>query len=504
MTTDTLDWIAKWADYTPDKIAVTSFDSEEKYTYSQIHVYANRLVEKFEELGLQEGDRIAVLAEHSLHYIVLLSACQRSGIIIVPLNYRLSLSDIEMLFLDCSPALLLYSENQKEKLGQLSIPLPKTIHLDVIERYYKDGVDVKPIAVQIKEKNPIFIFYTSGTTGRPKGVIYTNKMMFWNSLNTSMQLGITFRDSTINTLPPYHTSGWNIFITPLLHKGAQIDMVEKFDAERILCLLELNKTTLFMALPTMLAMMQKTEVFNRVNLEHLRFIISGGETVSPSLLKLWKEKKGISIRPGYGLTEAGPSITSLHHDIAMTKPESIGKPNFYLKTKIVLSTGRKARVNEVGEFCIKGNIVSPGYWNNSTKTNNKIKNGWLHTGDLVTKDKDGFLFLKGRQDDMYISGGENVHPQEITATLLTCENVMKATVLSVDDPVWGQCGVAFVVLENEKSLKKVKTFVNKKLASFKRPKHIIILDEIPLTSVGKISRKKLLAYYKVYKAKLQP
>ncbi|MEY8850089.1 class I adenylate-forming enzyme family protein [Psychroserpens sp. XS_ASV72] len=503
MTTDTLDWIAKWADYTPDKIAVTSYDSEERYTYSQLDIYANRLVEKFESFGLQEGDRIAVLAEHSLHYIVLLSACQRSGIIIVPLNYRLSISDLNALFIDSNPALLLYSETQKHKLEQLSVSLPRTIHLDRIKLYYQNEVVVKPRLSQIKEKNPIFIFYTSGTTGQPKGVIYTNKMMFWNSLNTSMQLGITFRDSTINTLPPYHTSGWNIFLTPLLHKGAHIGMVEKFDAERVLCLLELNRTTLFMALPTMLAMMQKTEVFSRVNLDHLRFIISGGETVSPNLLKYWKEKKDIAIRPGYGLTEAGPSITSLHHNIAMSKPDSIGKPNFYLKTKIVTSEGRKARINEVGEFCIKGDIVTSGYWNNSTETNNKIKNGWLHTGDLVMKDKDGFLFLKGRKDDMYISGGENIHPQEITNKILACNSVVKATVLSVEDQVWGQCGAAFVVLKKGKTIDDVKAFIDKNMISFKRPKHIIVLDDIPLTSVGKISRKKLIKYYNDYKAKLQ-
>ncbi|RSK41885.1 class I adenylate-forming enzyme family protein [Mangrovimonas spongiae] len=499
----TLDWIAKWADYTPNKVAVTSFDSEEKYTYKDLDAYANKLVEKFESFGLQEGDRIAVLAEHSLHYIVLFCACQRSGMILVPLNYRLSLSDLQALIVDCNPSLLLFSETQKEKLEELAIPLPKTIHLDVIKYYYKNDVVVKSKTYHIKEKNPIFIFYTSGTTAKPKGVIYTNGMMFWNSLNTSMQLGITFRDSTINTLPPYHTSGWNIFITPLLHKGAHIGMVEKFDSERVLCLLELYETTLFMALPTMLGMMQKTEVFKRVNLEKLRFIISGGETVSSSLLKHWKQEKNITIRPGYGLTEAGPSITSLHHEAVMSKSGSIGKPNFYLKTKIVTASGKRARVNEVGELCIKGNIVTPGYWNNSVETKSKIKNNWLYTGDLVVKDKDGFLYLKGRKDDMYISGGENIHPQEITSKLLMCNSVLKAAVLSVSDPVWGQCGVAFVVVKEGKNLNDILAFVKDNLVSFKRPKHIILLEDIPLTSVGKISRKKLLACYKVYKDNLK-
>ena len=160
-------------------------------------------------------------------------------------------------------------------MEQLLVPNLKTIAFETLKRYYQKATDFPAKIFQIKPENPLFIFYTSGTTGAPKGVIYTNKMLFWNSLNTSMQLGITFRDSTINILPPYHTSGWNIFVTPLLHKGAHIGMLEKFDAEKILCLLELNKTTLFMALPTMLLMMQKTPVFKDVNLKKLRYIISG-------------------------------------------------------------------------------------------------------------------------------------------------------------------------------------------------------------------------------------
>lgn len=493
---NTLDWIAKWADYTPHKIALTSYDTNEKITYSNLNDYAIKLVDKFKEIGLEEGDRIAVLAEHSLEYIVLFIACQRLGVILVPLNYKLSINELQKLLLDCTPTVVIFGDNYFGKLQQLSLSNKLSLSIKDIKYFFKNHIVKNNNKYFIKEENPLFIFYTSGTTGNPKGVIYTNKMLFWNSLNTSMQLGITFRDSTINTLPPYHTSGWNVFITPLLHKGAHIGMLQKFDAEKILCLLELNKTSFFMALPTMLLMMQKTEVFKKVNLKKLRYIISGGEKVSSKLVSHWKKEKNIFIRPGYGLTEAGPSITSLHHKMAALKPNSIGKPNFYIETKIVDKKGNSVKDNQIGELCIKGNIVTPGYWNNSVKTQEKIKQGWLFTGDYVFKDEEGYLFMKGRKNDMYISGGENIYPQEIEAHLETFKNVKKAVVLSVKDKKWGERGIAFLTTLNEEvTVAEIRNFLKETLVAFKHPKYIFILNEIPLTSVGKVSRKKLLKYF---------
>ncbi len=493
---NTLDWIAKWADYTPTKIALSSFDTDEQYTYFEVHVYANRLIEKLLSLGLEEGDRIAVLAEHSIDYIVLFSACQRLGIILVPLNFRQVNSEINNLIKDCNPILFIYSKKQKQKRDALDLKVKHIYAFSELKEKYKMDFIPSKRSFRIKEDNPLFIFYTSGTTGKSKGVIYTNKMLFWNSLNTSMQLGITFRDATINTLPPYHTSGWNIFVTPLLHKGAKVGMLEKFDADKTLCLLELNKISLFMALPTMLQVMQKSTVFKEVKLQNLRYIISGGESVKPAIVSYWKSEKNINIRPGYGLTEAGPSITSLHHKMALLKPNSIGKPNFYLETKIINALGEKVKENELGELCIKGEVVTPGYWNDSVKTNKQIKNGWLLTGDFVYKDAEGYLYLRGRKNDMYISGGENIYPQEIELQLERYSEIKKAVVLSMDDEKWGQCGVAFITLKNKScTLNEIKKFLNKTLTSYKHPKHIFILEEIPLTSLGKISRKKLTHYF---------
>jgi len=493
---NTLDWIAKWADYTPDKIAVTSYDDQESYTYAAIHNYANHLVNHLISINIQEGDRVAVLAEHGPFYLVLFSACQRLGAILTPLNYRLSQAEIGDLIADCRPSLLIYSKAQETKINFETAEMPCYSISELATIFKSEEKAVSTIKKEIKESNPLFLFYTSGTTGMPKGVLYTNKMLFWNSLNTSMQLGITFKDSTINALPPYHTSGWNIFITPLLHKGAHIGMVEKFDAERVLYLLDENKTTLFMALPTMLTMMQKTDMFQKAKLADLRYIISGGEMVSFELVSHWKTEKNIDIRPGYGLTEAGPSITSLHHEMVLLKPNSIGKPNFYLSIKIIDENGKSLKENEIGELCIQGDIITPGYWNNSVATRDKIKDGWLHTGDLVCSDSEGYLYLKGRKDDMYISGGENIYPQEIEFCIEKLIGIKEALVLPVKDQKWGSCSIAFVTCNDPLiTSESIHDFLKANLADYKHPKYIFVLDEIPLTSLGKVSRKKLYEYF---------
>ena len=490
-----LDWIAKWANYTPESVALISHDTGETYTYMQLHIYALRLVEKFKQMKLQEGDRIAVIAEHNLSYIVLMSSCQRLGLILVPLNYKKTTLEIQSLLQDCSPSLIIYSENQKEQISTVEIGVTPQMTITQLKYIYQQKFTIQNETFHIKEDVPLFIFYTSGTTGQPKGVLYTNKMMFWNSLNTSMLLGINYNDSTLISTPPYHTSGWHIFLTPLLHKGGKIGMQQKFDATCVLDLISKHRISLYMALPTMLNMLQNAPSFPEADLSSLRYIISGGEAVSQQLVERFMEEKNIPVRQGYGLTEAGPGITSLHHHMIAKKPNSIGKPNFYLDFRIVTQNNRDARPFETGELYLHGDVVTPGYWNNSVETNKKIKNGWLQTGDLVYADSEGFLYIKGRKDDMYISGGENIYPKEVEHAIQSIPGVEKAVLLVVDNEKWGQIGIAFVQVNEAITADYIRLQLNQNLVSFKHPKYIFILKEIPLTSMGKVSRKKLMEFY---------
>ena len=485
-----LDWISKWADYQPNKIAVSDMETGENFTYLELHQKANSIVSLLKEQH-KEGDRIAVIMEHSPFLIALFSACQRLGLILVPVNYKLSATEIQDLLKDCEPSLVIYSEFFDHLLLWVKESFCTIKLADFNDKVRSFKNSFLPSQFEIDAETPVFLFYTSGTTSTPKGVLYTNKMLFWNSLNTTMQLGITPEDVTLSILPPYHTSGWNVFLTPILHNGGKIVMLSKFDAQKVIYHLQKEKISLLMGLPTVLQMITKYSSFHTADFSHLRYIISGGEAISKETIEQWKFEKNVDIRPGYGLTEAGPSITSLHQDFILSKPNSIGKPNFYVQLDVVDEKGNSLPNDEIGELKIKGEIVTPGYWNNSVATKDKIKNSWFHTGDLACRDSDGFFYLMGRMDDMYISGGENIFPQEIEKVLNQHSAVAKAVVIPVNDEIWGKKGIAFVKVKEGASESELREFLKDKLAKFKHPKEFVFLEEFPVTGFGKISRKDL-------------
>ena len=489
-----LDWIAKWADYKPHKTAVSDLGTGETFSYRDLHYLSNAVVSLLKD-DFKEGERIAVLMEHSPFLIALFSACQRLGLILVPLNYKLSGKEISDQLNDCEPSLLIYSEFFEHQISLIKEVFNTTKLIAFKDKVQKNLKEKQDYYFEISAELPVFLFYTSGTTSSPKGVLYTNTMLFWNSLNTSMQLGITEEDITLNILPPYHTSGWNIFLTPLLHNGGKIVMQSKFDAEKVVHYLEEEKISLLLALPTVLQMISKSESFKTADLSALRYIISGGEAISREVIERWKFEKNVDIRPGYGLTEAGPRITSLHQDFILTKSNSIGKPNFYVQLDIVDSKGNTVQNNQLGELKIKGEMVTPGYWNNSVATKDKIKNSWFHTGDLAYRDEEGFYYLCGRMDDMYISGGENIFPQEIEKVLNQHPQIDQSLIIPMNDEIWGKKGVAFIKTNSQITDENIRDFLKDKLAKFKQPKEFFLMKDFPVTGFGKISRKDLIRIF---------
>ncbi len=492
------DWISKWSVYTPDKIAVRSADEGISYSYEELHRISTRLARYLEEdFHISEGDRIAVLSQHSPEYLLLFIAAQRLGAILVPLNYRSPVKELVYCIRDVEPQLFLvdtktYASKSSSVKRQLNIE-PQS--LSGIVKDCK-ALNFEERRSEIRPDQPVFIFYTSGTTGKPKGVIYTNKMLFWNSLNTSVQLEITSKDFTLNVLPPYHTSGWNVLVLPMLHRGARVDFMKVFKPDEVLNYLKNNEISLFLAIPTMLKMMLNSKAIDSLNVPKLKYMIVGGENLSVSLIDAWAEK-GILLRQGYGLTEAGPCITSLHHHDALWKKGSIGKPNFYVDYKIVDEANNEMKVNEPGELCLSGNIVTPGYWNNSSYTLEKIKDGWFHTGDIVSMDEGGFMHIHGRKNQLFISGGENIYPSEIENILIKTEYIKEAAVIGVKDNKWGEAGVAFIVRESEKITEnKIKAILSKNLVRYKIPREFIFLESLPKIGIGKTDRKRLLKIYK--------
>ncbi len=486
----TTDWIGTWADLLPDHIALKEAESEEALSYAQLNRAGNNVAYRLiHELGLQPGDRIAVLAEWSIAYVAIFVAAQKTGCILVPLNYRLAAPELAYMLEDSTPSLFIADEKHLP-LMQSAASDKKVEHLESFAEFQSDNKEAEP--TDFSEDHPIFILYTSGTTGRPKGAIYTHKMLFWNSINTALGLLINSEARTLNVMPPFHTGGWNVLLTPLLHHGGYTCLVKKFEADTILRLLESERPTIFMGVPTMLGMMGQCDHFEKTDLSSLHYVIVGGEAMPVPLIEQWQDK-GIAIRQGYGMTEVGPNLTSLHQSDAIRKRGSIGKPNFYVKTSIVNSQGVPVVQGESGELWIQGPMVTPGYWQNPEATKASRSGEWFRTGDMALQDEEGYLYIVDRIKNMFISGGENVYPAEVERVLVQINGVEEAAVIGVPDAKWGESGAAFVVLNHEIKIseEELKSACRQQLAKFKVPQHIRFVEALPKNDTGKINRQAL-------------
>ncbi|MEO1258916.1 MAG: long-chain fatty acid--CoA ligase [Bacteroidota bacterium] len=491
------DWAAKWAVYSPEKIAFKEYETSRALTFFELNKLANRLAHYLiQTCKLKKGDRVAILAENNLEYLVLFSVAQKTGLILVPVNYRLASTEIDYLLKNCEPRLIICEDKflEKIKTGFVEKNIPYLLEINELKQICNKGKntanDLFFDNMKIEVNDPVFILYTSGTTGFPKGALYTHKMLFWNSINTAMSLIVNTESRTVNCMPPFHTGGWNVLTTPFFHHGGYTCLMKKFDPVQVLQLIDSEQVTIFMGVPTMLGMMADLPAFEQTDFSSLKYIIVGGEPMPVPLIEKW-DAKGVPIRQGYGMTEVGPNLTSLHQRDAIRKKGSIGRQNFYVQTKIIRPDGNETEINEAGELLLRGPMVTPGYWRNEEASKKAIKNNWFYTGDMVRQDEEGYLFIVDRIKNMFISGGENVYPAEIERVLIAHEKINEAAVIGVADKKWGEVGKAFIVKKENISETEIIDYCRTKMAKFKVPKYIEFLSELPKNDTGKIDRQEL-------------
>lgn len=491
------DWAAKWALYQSDKLALKEYETGRTLNYADLNRLGNRLAHRLTDAyQIQKGDRVAILAENCLEYLLLFVAAQKTGCILVPLNYRLTSPEIDFLLKNSEPKLLIAEAKFREKLdaGKVSQNLPfrwsieeMAIFCDKHKNRPEDGhFEITPV----EENDPIFILYTSGTTGFPKGALYTHSMLFWNSINTGLSLIVNAESRTVNCMPPFHTGGWNVLTTPFLHYGGYTCLIKKFDPAIVLQLIGKEQVTIFMGVPTMLKMMAELPGFEATNLSSIYYIIVGGEPMPIPLIEKWHEQR-VPIRQGFGMTEVGPNLTSLHHRDAIRKKGSIGRPNFYVDIQIVDENGMPCPPGQAGELLLKGPMVTPGYWRNEAETKKAFIGSWFRTGDMAKQDAEGYLYIVDRIKNIYISGGENVYPAEVERVLVSHPNINEAVVIGVPDDKWGEVGKAFVVKKGSLSETEIIDYCRGQLAKFKVPKSVVFLDELPKNDTGKMDRQGL-------------
>lgn len=489
------DWFTKWSKYQPHKTAVSEVDTLSSLSYQELNNCAKGLCQLFQKkYGLQKGDRVLIIAPFTCSYIPLLGVAQKMGIILVPVNYRLSAREVAFMVENAAPSLIFIDKEYQHLLNESHLQPKQVIAWEMLEEWVHDLKTVDTIfdGLPIEPSHPALILYTSGTTGFPKGAIYTHGMMVWNSFNTAMRLSLHTEDRTLMVMPPFHTGGWNVLTTPLLHFGGTVILMPKFSAEAVLQLVEEEKISIFMMVPTMVRMVTESPQFEAADFSSLRYLIVGGEALPISLIETW-DQKGVPIRQGYGLTEAGPNITSLEARDNIRKRGSIGFPNFYVQHRLVTENENDAQPNEPGELWIKGPIVTPGYWKNPEATRKALVDGWFRTGDILIEDEEGYLFVVDRIKNLFISGGENVYPAEIEKHLLSHNSVREVAVIGVPDEKWGEVGMAFIVLKpgEKEEAEAFKQHCQEGLAKFKIPKYFQFIEELPKNETGKIDRKKL-------------
>jgi fatty-acyl-CoA synthase len=466
------------------------------YSYAEMYAVTNRLSRMLlNRHSVKPGDRVAVLSQNTIEYLFLYFAVQQIGAVLVPVNFRLSAREIEFILTDCSARLLIVQEQYLSMvtgMSAASVPSNRITMDDVSSAAHDTSLVSLPLPECAKFDDPCMILYTSGTTGRPKGALVTNKMVFWNSINTEMRLNITSNDVTLTFAPFFHTGGWHVLTTPFIHHGATIIFLNSFNAERIVELCDKEKVTVLFGVPTMMKMMSETAAFGTSTMESVRFAIVGGEPMPIPQIELW-QKKGVPIRQGFGLTEVGPNCFSLPEEDAIRKKGSIGFPNFYIETKIVKESGEPAGLNEPGELLLRSPVVTPGYWNNPGATKEAIVDGWFHTGDIVRCDVEGYFYVVDRKKDMFISGAENVYPAEVEHFLYTHPDVAEAAVVGVPDEKWGEVGKAFIVVKNDSAVttEDLRTFCTGQLAKYKIPKYFELISELPKGHSGKVLKRAL-------------
>ncbi len=487
------DWIAKWAYYTPGKLAIRDNPSGLSWNYGNFNNRVEALVRFLQDdLHLTKGDRIAVFSKNRAEYVFLFFACQKLGTLLVPLNFRLMPREIDLLLNDAKPSVLFFEEEFRERIAGLkSIKQNTSLEIEKITPFLRDSFpeSLPPKIRRHDENDAVMILYTAGTTGLSKGAIITHKMLFWNSVNTALRLDITSADHTQSYAPFFHTGGWNVLLTPFIHHGASHTLLSGFNADLILQLMEKEKTTLLFGVPTMMQILADSPLFDKADLSSVRYAIVGGSPMPIPLINIWHEK-GIPIRQGYGLTEVGPNCYSLHQDDAIRKRGSIGFPNFYIEARVVDERGVDCPDNTVGELWMKSPVVTPGYWKNEKATRESITAGWFHTGDMVKRDEEGYYFVVDRKKNMYISGGENVYPAEVERFFYSHPEIKEIAVIGVPDKKWGEAGKAFIVLQENSALtaENLFAYARGQLAKFKTPKYIVFVKEIPKNEAGKVDR----------------
>jgi len=478
------------AEIAPDRIAFVERATGRSLTYRDLDLRAERAARILLARGLVRGDRVAALTLNDIAFFEILLGCAKAGLVLVPLNWRLAIDELAAILSDCTPRLLIHDAANADAAGQLERRGgPPVLSLATYEA--ETIAPAEPLGDGAWPADGLwYLLYTSGTTGRPKAVMQTFGMAMANYVNIAQAIDLTSADRTLNMLPLFHTAGINLHTLPTLIAGGRVTVMPKFDPEQTLAAIGAGEVTCFFGVPAIYQALAAQRGFAHADLGRVRSWGCGGAPLPIPLLRRFLDR-GARVCNGYGMTETGPTVFLMDPDHVEAKLGSVGKAQILSQIRIVDADGKDVPAGLAGEVWIRGQNVTPGYWNNPEATRAAFaEDGWLKTGDVGRRDAEGYAYLVDRIKDMYISGGENVYPAEIEQVLLDHPDVLEAAVVGAPDERWGEVGRAFVVGRPGRSpaADALRAHCRGHLAAFKVPKSISLVSELPRTAAGKVQK----------------
>jgi fatty-acyl-CoA synthase len=498
------DILGERARLSPDAVALIHVPTRRQFTYGELNRRALQCTRVWTDLcSLRPGDRVCILSENRVEYVDAFWAAGKSGIILVPLGTRSTAHELHQILADCGPRCLMYSARYEKLANELQqlVAFEHLLSLDAEDNPTKvlsyakaiSRVRPDPLATRLQPEDIFCLLYTSGTTGRPKGVMIPHRQIAWNAYNTVLSWQLRQSDRVQVYTPMYHAGGLTVFMTPLFAIGGSIVLHDGFDVAEILQAFRDYECTLLFGVPTIFKMLLDSPEFAALDFSHLRWCASGGAPLPLQLLRAYQER-GLIFRQGYGLTEVGVNCFAVNDEDTPRKPGSIGKPMMFTEAKLVNPEGNQVAPDEVGELCLRGPHVCRGYWNNPAATAQVLDaEGWFHTGDLARCDEDGFFYIAGRSKDMIISGGVNIYPAEIEKELLDHPAIAEVSVIGTIDEKWGEVPVAFVALKSGASASDLELieFLRPRINKIKLPRHVSFIEALPRNAYGKVLKLEL-------------
>jgi fatty-acyl-CoA synthase len=484
-------------------------------TAAELDLTVRRLAAGLAARGVRRGDRIAYVGFNSLALIRTLLAAAHLGAVFVPVNFRLAADEVRYILADSGAHTLVAEEGHRALVESIlpEVPARGRVLVDddpacpvtappaevwtPLSALAGTG-EVDHPSVPLHDEDLAALMYTSGTTGRPKGVMLTHGNFWWNAVNVDSVVETHPHDVTLAVAPLFHIGGLNALTLRALVRGGTVVVRRAFDPARCLDDLVRYRVGTFFAVPAMFAALARTPGFAEADLSALRCPIVAGAPVPPQLIRDYAAR-GVLLQQAWGMTETAPFATYLPPELTLAKAGSAGAPMPYTEIRLVATDGggEITKPETRGEICVRGPNVTTGYWNNPAATREAFDDaGWLHTGDIAHRDRDGYYYIVDRLKDLIISGGENVYPAEVERVLADCPGVLDVAVIGVPDTTWDETVVAVLCCEEgaTPTLEEVRTLAARSLARYKLPTRVMLIDRLPRTASGKLAKQELRAW----------